>query len=62
MKTAGFSELKDAYENNAARDAVLDKYKIFIDNYFSEESTNAICAEINRAYKIKLQEVYKILL
>ena len=62
MKTAGFSELKDAYENNAAREVVLDKYKNFINNYFSEESTNAICAEINRAYKTKLQELYKVLL
>jgi len=61
MKTEGFQELKNAYDTNTTREDVLGKYKIFINNYFSEDSTKSICTEINRVYKNKLQEVYDLL-
>jgi len=61
MKTEGFVGLKDAYDTNAAREEVLEKYKIFVNNYFSEESTNSLCVEINGVYKCKLQELYDLL-
>lgn len=43
MCTPGFDELYQAYQNDAPRDTVRDRYQTFIDNYFSEEITSVLC-------------------
>lgn len=42
MRTPGFDELFQAYQNDDPRDTVREKYQTFIEQYFSEENTSIL--------------------
>ena len=61
MNTNGYNELLNAYKNNESCANVLNHYKNFINNYFSENSlknlNNCLTNELIR----KLQNLYQII-
>lgn len=60
MQTAGFDQLYEAYQTNAARDVVRDRYQVFIDNYFAEDSTKALCQKLNEKFSAQLGLLYEL--
>lgn len=53
MNTDGFNKLFDAYKTNASKEDVLECYKVFINNYFSEQSVD----NLRNKLKGKLDQV-----
>lgn len=53
MRTPGFDDLYQAYQNDSPRDTVRDRYQTFIDNYFSEEITS----DLRNAFSGKLIDI-----
>jgi len=60
MQTAGFDQLYEAYQTNAARDVVRDRYQVFIDNYFAEDSTKTLCQKLNEKFSAQLGLLYEL--
>jgi len=60
MRTAGFDQLYEAYRTDAARDVVRDRYQAFIDNYFAEDSTKALCQKLNEKFSAQLGLLYEL--
>lgn len=50
MRTQGFDELLIAYNYNHSRVDVLEKYRTFINNYFSEESINSLSSTVESKF------------
>lgn len=50
MNTQGFDQLIIAYNYNESRVTVLEKYRAFINNYFSEESINSLSATVENKF------------
>lgn len=61
MSTQGFPELLDAHNRNEPRAVVLDRYKAFLDQYFSKESLEELCGKIKNQFTAKLEELYRVL-
>lgn len=61
MQTNGFQELLTAYSNDASRATVLDRYKTFIDNYFSEDNLEALRIKFKDQFVGKLENLYQII-
>lgn len=60
MQTAGFDQLCEAHRTDAARDVVRDRYQVFIDNYFAEDSTKALCQKLNEKFSAQLGLLYEL--
>lgn len=61
MNTNGYNELLNAYKNNESRANVLNHYKNFINNYFSENSLKNLNNCLTNELIHKLQNLYQMI-
>lgn len=59
MHTTGFDELVQAHRDQASKDDVAKYYVLFMNNYFSENSTEQLCQRFNGAFSDCLAELFK---
>ena len=60
MKTQGFSDLVRAYNFDEPRITVHEKYRTFINNYFSEESITSLSAALESKFNNILENLHSL--
>lgn len=57
MSTVGFDELYEAYQTDADREEVRDRYQVFIDNYFTEDSAAQLCVKLKSVFSAQVESL-----
>ena len=61
MRLDEFEELFEAYQNDAPRETVRERYQAFLEHYFSEDSETELRKEFSDRFKILLSTLYSLL-